>query len=508
MEVDTEGAEPDWQEQGEQVTSSSGSDSEADLEDEQHDQEPEATAAVPARTRADGSQHWKPSKRVRRTSPAHTALGTKRDASRQPQLADFPRQQRQTSSSRSGERHTVSDTAPPETIPSRDSDEDENSFVVAAKAERQRKRLKSDNGSGEASRGWNGKPSQTDSLNSSDAVEGQRRTRKVGGLSLDGLHRSTFGVNASDTAVSLQRSKRHEHGPPRSSVALNFTLQSAGLASADQQSLVQAESLRIQANSLYRERRFRDALAMYTAALRAHPDDLEDFSPASILTNRAAAYMSVGDYASALEDMQNALSYPSSDPSDDLKRLTRLGRCYLGLGRVSTADVQQILVYMDEKRKFLNEDRHKSLSQEVARTSRDLDLAQRAFARLERNREASQWSQVLDDLQTLESLRGRRSGELPLEWVLMRAEAMSMLGNVDAAHDLIRCGWPIEICVRRNPADDPAHFQRPWLRTVRPDDPAALWLLGMIAYGRGDLAEATRLLDQLIVAGQAPIQAE
>lgn len=170
----------------------------------------------------------------------------------------------------------------------------------------------------------------------------------------------------------------------------------------------------------------------------------------TFLSNRAAAYMSAGKYASALEDCSRAADLDPQNP----KILLRLARIYTGLGQPEEAMTT-----------FGRIDPSPS-AKDMAPTKDMLHHINSARESLERG---SAMSMVLHALDQAE--RGLGPGvSKPRKWQLMRGEAYIKMGHENSLGEALNIAMGL-------------------LRTNN-QDPEALVLRGRVLYNQGDNEKA------------------
>ncbi|KAF4978150.1 hypothetical protein FZEAL_5426 [Fusarium zealandicum] len=203
-----------------------------------------------------------------------------------------------------------------------------------------------------------------------------------------------------------------------------------------------AEAYKGAGNRFFKEKNYFKAIEQYSKAV-----DLFPFS-ATYLGNRAAAYMSNGQYEHALDDCSRAADY---DPQNS-KILLRLARIYTGLGRPEeamttfariepppsakdTAPAKEMLHHIDSARDILQKGSGSGMSMVL----HALDLAERGLG---------------------------PSVTKPRKWLLMRGEAYLLMG-------------------RENSLGEAQNIAMTLLR-VNNQDPEALVLRGRVLYGQGE----------------------
>ncbi|UNI14029.1 hypothetical protein JDV02_000710 [Purpureocillium takamizusanense] len=205
-----------------------------------------------------------------------------------------------------------------------------------------------------------------------------------------------------------------------------------------------AEAYKAAGNRFFKERIYSKAIEQYTKAVDLFPD-----SP-TFLSNRAAAFMSNGQYEAALEDCSHAADV---DPQNS-KILLRLARIYTGLGRPEEAMTT-----------FGRIDPPPS-AKDMAPTREMLHHVNAAKNSL---REGTAGSMVLHALDQAERGLGP-SVTKPRKWQLMRGEAYIAMG-------------------RENSLGEAQNIAMSLLRHNN-QDPEALVLRGRVLYGQGDNEKA------------------
>lgn len=339
---------------------------------------------------------------------------------------------------------------------------------------------------------------------------------------------------STDTRPHTQ-SKKKRDTTRRSSSSFNFTPSLPGFGAAQSTAstnndaldtlLDQIDALRTSGNTHYRSSRYHEALACYSDALSRYPPISTPgvSPPLALLTNRAAAYMSLGQYNDALKDMQTALGYPSTDTEGNVKRLSRLLRCYLALGRLEGQDVDEALLHSENQLVLLEhamaratigsslETQEKSLN-DGRKALADLRGAKDTLTSVHAAREKAEWQTALNGLEKLLSLLPN-SSTAPQEWQMMRGEALAMLSRLPESHTVLRSfvNLPDSLLLSE---DDLASRSAGgimnaflnWTNEPR-RDPAELWIAGIFGFARGDLGKAIMALDALRLHTELPSQA-
>ncbi|KAF4468307.1 tetratricopeptide repeat 2 [Fusarium albosuccineum] len=203
-----------------------------------------------------------------------------------------------------------------------------------------------------------------------------------------------------------------------------------------------AESYKAAGNRFFKDKNYFKAIEQYSKAVDLFPFE------ATYLGNRAAAYMSNGQFEHALEDCSRAADY---DPQN-AKILLRLARIYTGLGRPEEAMTT-----------FSRIDPPPS-AKDMAPAKEMLHHIESARNTLQRG-SGSGMSMVLHALDLAE--RGLGSGvSKPRKWQLMRGEAYLLMG-------------------RENSLGEAQNIAMSLLRSNN-QDPEALVLRGRVLYGQGE----------------------
>ncbi|KAI0058879.1 protein prenylyltransferase [Artomyces pyxidatus] len=177
----------------------------------------------------------------------------------------------------------------------------------------------------------------------------------------------------------------------------------------------EAEKLKEQGNQSFKAKRYGEAVDRYTKAIELLPTE-----PA-YLTNRAAAYMAIKRFRSALEDCQQAATLQTAAPSP--KTLVRLARCQLALGSPTPAlsTLRSVLALEPQNAAALQ------LQQKVL----ELEAHLRNFDGARKKREWGMARLALD--RCMQGIEGEGS-DVPTEWRLWRVELELARGNWEAAN--------------------------------------------------------------------------
>ena len=169
----------------------------------------------------------------------------------------------------------------------------------------------------------------------------------------------------------------------------------------------QVELLKTQANAEFKAGNYLRASEMYGQALEISDDvDLK----ATLLSNRAAAYLMLNKYKKALEDCKISLQLDG----DSAKTGLRLAKCYLGLGRPSDA-MRSLEQYYPDNKDMIS---RVSLCQKFIDTARqDIDKCQFGRAKV-----SIQQALSIVSLQSV-----------PTSWNLMKCECLIGEGDLNEA---------------------------------------------------------------------------
>ncbi|KAI4870782.1 hypothetical protein F4820DRAFT_455020 [Hypoxylon rubiginosum] len=167
-----------------------------------------------------------------------------------------------------------------------------------------------------------------------------------------------------------------------------------------------AEAHKADGNKFFKQRDFSRAIAEYTSAIQLMPDE------PTYLSNRAAAYMSDGQYESALEDCSRAVDL---DPHN-AKFLLRLARIYTSLGRPSEAITTFGRIHPPASAKDMAAAKEMQLHVRAAQDALD---------------RGTSGSMVLHALDQAEKLLGPGAGK-PRKWQLMKGNAYLKMGGANS----------------------------------------------------------------------------
>ncbi|KAG0140852.1 hypothetical protein CROQUDRAFT_664609 [Cronartium quercuum f. sp. fusiforme G11] len=173
---------------------------------------------------------------------------------------------------------------------------------------------------------------------------------------------------------------------------------------------VLAEEKKAEGNVQFRLKKYPEAVALYTEAVKLDPTN------AAYLTNRAAALMALKRYGPALSDMQLAISpaFSQSEPDGKAssKNILRLVRCLVALGQLFQA--RQALTNL------LNA--YPGLAEGVNQVKR-LGELEKTLTSIQTNRARQDWSMVLFGIDRLQ--REVEGGTLiSKEWIGWKVEAL------------------------------------------------------------------------------------
>ncbi|EPS42888.1 hypothetical protein H072_3227 [Dactylellina haptotyla CBS 200.50] len=216
-------------------------------------------------------------------------------------------------------------------------------------------------------------------------------------------------------------------------------------ASASTPGTIDAETCKDLGNEYFKQKNYSSAIAEYTKAISAAPAN------ATYFNNRAAAFMSNGDYQMALEDCREANRLqPGAD-----KTILRMSRVLTSLGRPDEA-----LDLLDKASKKIS--------------TSDRNVPQQMLAHIksaESSLASGSGSMTLFALDRAEKYLGVGC-EIPKRWRLMRAEANLKIGNVNSLGEAQNVVMSL---LRQNPKD-----------------PDALVMRGRILYAQGENSKAAQ----------------
>lgn len=208
----------------------------------------------------------------------------------------------------------------------------------------------------------------------------------------------------------------------------------------------EAESHKAIGNRFFKERDYQKAIEYYTKAVNLQPN-----SP-TYLGNRAAAYMSAGQYEAALDDCMRAADL---DPQNS-KILLRLARIYTSLGRPQEAMTTFNRIYPPPSAKDMQPSRDMLAHIKAAQDALD---------------NSTTGSMVLHALDQAKKLLGVGATE-PRKWQLMRGYAYLKMGNANSLGEAQNVAMAL---LRANSAD-----------------PEALVLRGRALYSQGENDKAVQ----------------
>jgi len=223
-------------------------------------------------------------------------------------------------------------------------------------------------------------------------------------------------------------------------------------AAASPPTVEEAEAFKAAGNKFYKAKEYKKAIEEYTKAVEAQP------SSATYLSNRAAAYISNGQYINALEDCTRADELDPNNP----KILLRLARIYTSLGRAQDALDTYARIQPPASAKDIAP--AKAMLQHIA-------VAEDAL------KNGTTGSMALHALDQAEKLLGL-GAQKPRKWQLMRGEAYLKMGNVNALGDAQNVAMSL---LRNNSAD-----------------PEALVLRGRALYAQGENEKAIQHFRQAL----------
>lgn len=242
-------------------------------------------------------------------------------------------------------------------------------------------------------------------------------------------------TNGANGPVNSPKEKAQE-GPVPPPHKSNPTSPTAAPASAADE----AEAFKAAGNKFYKAKEYKKAIEEYTKAVEAQP------TSATYLNNRAAAYISNGQYINALEDCTRADELEPQNP----KILLRLARIYTSLGRPQDA--------LDTYARI----QPPASAKDIAPAKAMLQHIHVAEDALKNGTTGSMALHALDQAEKLLGLGAQK----PRKWQLMRGEAYLKMGNVNALGD----AQNVAMSLLRN----------------NQQDPEALVLRGRALYAQGD----------------------
>lgn len=233
------------------------------------------------------------------------------------------------------------------------------------------------------------------------------------------------------------------------------------------------------------------ALVAYTHALDQYPAGVQDLPPPlALLSNRAAAYIALGRWEAALQDMRKAFCYPCHDTEGNVKRFTRYARCLLALAKVEGDEVAEVLRHMQDQLSLLEGSQGAFPTRTIregAKVYHDLRRANRLMSVISAARENAQYDTVLRDLDELFDILRSNKREAPHEWWMMYTEALAWQGRTSEAQEM---------------------FDEKLSTTIVKGSPASDWLHALLSCGRGEFSKAVEYLEKLRLAtGELPKQA-
>ncbi|KAI0994879.1 hypothetical protein K3495_g13302 [Podosphaera aphanis] len=232
--------------------------------------------------------------------------------------------------------------------------------------------------------------------------------------------------------------------PPHKS---NPTSPSANTALSDE-----AEKFKAAGNKFYKAKEYEKAVEEYTKAVEVEP------SSATILNNRAAAYISNGQYFNALEDCVRADALDPQNP----KILLRLARVYTSIGQPQ--DALNTYARLNPPPSSKDTASAKSMSQYIKGAEDAL-------------KNGTTGSMALHALDQAEKLLGFNAPR-PRKWQLMRGEALLKMGNANSLGEAQNIAMSL---LRNNNAD-----------------PEALVLRGKVLYANGENDKAIQHMRQAL----------
>ncbi|KAJ2906828.1 hypothetical protein MKZ38_010326 [Zalerion maritima] len=195
----------------------------------------------------------------------------------------------------------------------------------------------------------------------------------------------------------------------------------------------EAETQKAIGNKFFKEKDYKKAIEHYTKATALKPNS------ATYLGNRAAAYMSAGQYENALEDCKKAKGLDPFNP----KILLRLARIYTGLGRPDEAMSEAFHLIRDPPASTKD-------MQPTVEMMRHLNAATDALT------SGTSGSMVLHALDQAERLLAPGVSR-PRKWKLMRGLAFVKIGNPSALADAHNIAVDM---IRSHYSDAEGHYLR------------------------------------------------
>ncbi|KAJ7089731.1 hypothetical protein B0H15DRAFT_269331 [Mycena belliarum] len=180
--------------------------------------------------------------------------------------------------------------------------------------------------------------------------------------------------------------------------------------------LIRAEKVKEQGNVAFKAKRFGEAIDLYTKAIEMNPTE------PSFLTNRAAAYMGIKRFRSALDDCQLASTLQAAAPS--AKTLLRLARCQFALGSTTPAlSTLRAVLAIEPK------------NTSALQLQSKISLLEGHLKNFENARARKEWAHARLALdKCLQGIEGE-GGEIPTEWRLWRVELELARGNLEGANN-------------------------------------------------------------------------
>ncbi|KAM0278312.1 hypothetical protein ACHAQH_005231 [Verticillium albo-atrum] len=187
----------------------------------------------------------------------------------------------------------------------------------------------------------------------------------------------------------------------------------------------EAEAYKAAGNKFFKEKDYKNAIVQYSKAVEMVPDS------ATYLSNRAAAYMSNGNYEAALDDCLRAVDLDGQNP----KVLLRLARIYTSLGQPEEAILTFGRIQPPPSAKDM------APAKEMLH---HITAAKNALA------SGTAGSMVLHALDQAERQLGYTASK-PRKWQIMRGEAHLKMGTVNALGE----AQNIAMSLLRNNSQDP-----------------------------------------------------
>ncbi|KAG0144279.1 hypothetical protein CROQUDRAFT_47576 [Cronartium quercuum f. sp. fusiforme G11] len=217
---------------------------------------------------------------------------------------------------------------------------------------------------------------------------------------------------------------------------------------AEQVSL--ADELREAGNTAYQEKKYQDAIELYTVASQAYPLQPLPDRPAhpgftTSLANRASAHMALNDHRAAADDLRQSMKstilppfLPDSLRTTLARRILRLAKCYLALLEPQPAADALEHVSKPSAPVFLAHTN--PLWQEMSIAFLRTNKLATAVKVVELERDQKRWKETSEAIEAVENLAktwAYRHPSLPGRWLCWKAEAQVWLGEPTAAEETL-----------------------------------------------------------------------